>query len=187
VKEVRMGIVRVSTALSLDGYMAGPNHEMDWVFDQPGDPPSGLVDELIETTGSILAGRGSYDVGRGSTRQETSAPFGGRWSGPQFVLTHDPPDDEEDESITFLSGDIRDAVATAREAAGEKNVLILGANVADQCLDAGLVDDYVLIVLPVILGDGIPLFPAGRKRVDLAPIDISRSGQTVNLRYGVPD
>ena len=179
-----MGIVRVSTTLSLDGYMAGPNHEMDWVFDHAGASPE-LIQELIDTTGAILSGRGSYDVGRGSTRQETSGPFGGRWSGPQFVLMHDPPDDEEDESITFLSGDIRDAVATAREAAGERNVLILGANVANQALDAGLVDDYVLVLLPVILGEGIPLFPAGRERVDLAPIDISRSGQVVNLRYGV--
>ena len=180
-----MGIVRVSTTLSLDGYMAGPNHEMDWVFDHAGDASPELIQELIDTTGAILSGRGSYDVGRGSTRQETSGPFGGRWSGPQFVLMHDPPDDEQDESITFLSGDIRDAVATAREAAGERNVLILGANVANQALDAGLVDDYVLVLLPVILGDGIPLFPAGRERVDLAPIDISRSGQVVTLRYGV--
>jgi dihydrofolate reductase len=181
-----MGIVRVSTTLSLDGYMAGWNHEMDWVFDHAGDAPPELVEELIDTTGAILAGRGSYGVGRDSTRRETSAPFGGRWSGPQFVLTHDPPDDETDESITFLSGDIRDAVATARDAAGEKNVLLFGANVANQALDAGLVDDYVLLLLPVILGDGIPLFPAGRERVDLAPIEISRSGQVVTLRYGVP-
>jgi dihydrofolate reductase len=181
-----MGIVRVSTALSLDGYMAGPNHEMDWVFDVPGDPPAELVDDLIDTTGAILSGRGSYDVGRSSTRQETSGPFGGRWSGPQFVLMHDPPDDEEDQSITFLAVDIREAVATAREAAGEKNVLILGANIADQALAAGLVDDYVLLLLPVLLGDGIPLFPRGRERVDLAPIEVSRSGQVVTFRYGVP-
>jgi dihydrofolate reductase len=182
-----MGIVRVSTTMSLDGYMAGPEHEMDWVFEYAGDASPELVQELIDTTGAILAGRGSYNVGRNSTRRETSGPFGGRWTGPQFVLTHDPPDDEEDESITFLSGDIRDAVATAREAAGgEKNVLIFGSNVANQALDAGLVDEYLILLLPVILGDGIPLFPRGRERVDLAPIDISRSGQVVNLRYGVP-
>jgi dihydrofolate reductase len=180
-----MGIVRVSTTLSLDGFMAGPNHEMDWVFDHAGDTPSALIEELIDTTGAIVSGRGSYGVGRSSTRRETSGPFGGRWSGPQFVLMHDPPDDETDESITFLSGDIRDAIATASNAAGGKNVLILGANIANQALDAGLVDDYVLVLLPVILGEGIPLFPAGRERVDLAPIDISRSGQVVSLRYGV--
>jgi dihydrofolate reductase len=171
--------------MSLDGYMAGPNHEMDWVFEHAADTPSELVQELIDSTGAILAGRGSYGVGRRSTRQETSGPFGGRWSGPQFVLTHDPPDDEEDESITFVSGDIRDAVASAREAAGDRNVLIFGSNVANQCLDAGLVDDLVILLLPVLLGDGVPLFAQGRERVDLTPIDISRSGQVVTLRYGV--
>lgn len=171
--------------MSLDGFMAGPNHEMDWVFEHAADASPELTQELIDTTGSILAGRGSYEVGRNSTRRETSGPFGGRWSGPQFVLTHDPPGDEKDESIAFLSGDIREAVATAREAAGDRNVLIFGSNVANQCLDAGLVDEFLILLLPVILGDGIPLFPAGRERVDLAPIDISRSGQVVNLRYGV--
>src|SRR5919201_6557083 len=134
-----MAIVRVSTTMSLDGFMAGPNHEMDWVFEYAGDAPPELTQELIDTTGSILAGRGSYDVGRNATRRETSAPFGGRWSGPQLVLTHDPPDDEEDESITFISGDIGAAVATGLEAADGKNLLIFGGNLAQQCLDAGLV------------------------------------------------
>jgi dihydrofolate reductase len=180
-----MGIVRVSTTMSLDGFMAGPNHEMDWVFEYASDVPDELTQGLIDATGSILAGRGSYNVGRRSTRRETSAPFGGRWSGPQFVLTHDPPDDEQDESITFISGDIRDAVATAREAAGGRDVLIFGSNLANQCLDAGLVDDLLIVLLPVILGDGVPLFASGRERIDLTPIDITRSGQVVNLRYGV--
>jgi dihydrofolate reductase len=180
-----MGIVRVSTTLSLDGYMAGPNHEMDWVFDHAGDASPELIRELIDTTGAILSGRGSYDVGRGSTRQETSGPFGGRWSGPQFVLMHDPPDDEGDESITFLSGDIRDAVATAREAAGERNVPSSAPTSPTRRSTRAWSTTYVLVLLPVILGDGIPLFPAGRERVDLAPIYISRSGQVVNLRYGV--
>src|SRR3954469_15692983 len=130
-----MGIVRVSTTTSLDGFMAAPDHEMDWVFEYASDVPDELTQGLIDATGSILAGRGSYNVGRGSTRRETSAPFGGRWSGPQFVLTHNPPDDEEDPSITFISGDIRDAVGQALEAAGGRNALIFGANTADQALE----------------------------------------------------
>jgi hypothetical protein len=84
-----MALVRVTTTISLDGYMAGPGGDMDWVFEYASDTPADAVDEMIETTGAILAGRGSYNVGRGSTRTETSAPFGGRWSGPQLVLTHD--------------------------------------------------------------------------------------------------
>src|SRR3954471_24817632 len=126
-----MGIVQVQTALSLDGFMAGPDHEMDWVFEHAGDVPAELMQEVIESTGAILAGRGSYNVGRRSTRPETRKPFGGAWSGPQFVLTHDAPEDEQDSSITFVSGDLGSAVATAREAADGKNVAIFGANIAN--------------------------------------------------------
>jgi len=181
-----MGIVQVQTALSLDGFMAGPEHEMDWVFEHAGDVPAELMQEVIESTGAILAGRGSYNVGRRSTRAETRKPFGGAWSGPQFVLTHDPPDDEEDPSIRFVSGDIGSAVATARENAEGKNVAIFGANIANQCLDAGLVDEIMLFVLPVILGDGVRLFEADAdRRAGLEAIAIERYGQVAYLRYSV--
>jgi dihydrofolate reductase len=159
---------------------------MDWVFEHSSDMPAELSQELIDTTGAILAGRGSYDVGRRSTRRETSKPFGGAWSGPQFVLTHDPPGDEEDPSITFISGDIRTAVATALDAAGGRNVLIFGANVANQGLEAGLVDDILIYVLPVLLGGGVRLFDAAPgRRVDLEAVDITGSGQVAILRYRV--
>jgi dihydrofolate reductase len=181
-----MGIVRITTTMSLDGFMAGPNHEMDWVFDYAGDVPADATQELIDTTGAILAGRGSYNVGRTSTRRETSKPFGGAWSGPQFVLTHDPPDDEEDPSITFVSGDIGTAVETALEAAGGKNLLIFGANLANQALDEGLVDEIVIYVLPVLLGDGIRLFKSNAdRRIDLEPIALEHWGRVAGLTYRV--
>jgi dihydrofolate reductase len=179
-----MGIVRVTTTMSLDGFMAGPDHEMDWVFEHGSADPE-LTQELIETTGAILAGRGSYDVGRRSTRAETSKPFGGAWSGPQFVLTHDPPEDEEDESITFIAGDVRGAVATAIDAAEDKNVLIFGANVANQCLEEGLVDEIVIVVAPVLLGDGVSLAKGSPRKLSLEPITIQRSGSHAELRYRV--
>jgi dihydrofolate reductase len=179
-----MGIVRVSAAMSLDGFIAGPNHEMDWVFEH-GAGSDELVKELIETTGAILAGRGSYDVGRHSTRSETSAPFGGAWSGPQFVLTHNPPDDEQDPSITFIAGEIRTAVATAMDAADGKNVLIFGANLANQCLDEGLVDEIVLDLAPVLLGEGVRLGNRGFREIALEPIAIQRSDGHASLRYRV--
>jgi dihydrofolate reductase len=181
-----MALVRVTTTMSLDGYMAGPDDDMDWVFEYGSDIPADVTQELIDTTGAILAGRGSYNVGRRSTRQETSAPFGGRWSGPQFVLTHDPPDDESDPSITFISTDIREAVATALDAADGRNVLIFGANLANQALEAGLVDEIMIYLLPLILGDGVRLFGTdGRDRIDLEPIDLTPSGRVANLHYRV--
>src|SRR6266508_2321317 len=178
-----MANVLANTTMSLDGFIAGPNDEMDWVFEYSGDVPAELVDEVIATTGAILGGRRGYEVGRRAERRETSAPFGGRWQGPLFVLTHSPPDDETDPAYTFLSGDVREAVTAALAAAEGRNLLVLGGNVIDQCLSAGLIDELLLIVLPVLLGEGVPLFGHPAARADLELVDASPSGQVVNLRY----
>src|SRR4051812_9234659 len=123
-----MSKVLVHATMSLDGFIAGPGDAMDWVFEHAPEGPDAaaeeaVIEEEIATIGAVLAGRGSYDVGRRSERPETSGVFGGRWTGPEFVLTHDPPDDP---GFTFLSGDIREAVGTALDAAGGKNLLVLG-------------------------------------------------------------
>lgn len=185
-----MGAVVVSTTMSLDGFVAGPHHEMDWIFDSgflPEEDPAGddSIDELIRTTGAILTGRGSYDVGQASERTETSSAFGGRWSGPEFVLTHRPPADAAARpDVTFLSASIREAVATALAAAGEKNLLVLGPNVARQCLAEDLVDEMLILLMPVVLGDGIRLFAASEgPRVRFETVGLTRYGEAVNLRF----
>src|SRR3954471_7155728 len=153
-----MPTVLAHTSMSLDGFIAGPNDEMDWVFEHADDVPAAIVDEAIATTGAILGGRRGYEVGRRAERRETSKPFGGRWSGPIFILTHDPPDDEADPAYTFVSGDVREAAERALAAADGRNVLVLGADVAGQCLREGVLDEVLIHVLPVLLGDGVPLF-----------------------------
>ena len=112
---------------------------------------------------------------------DASYPF----SGPEFVLTHEPPD-PPDPAVTFLTGDIGEAVATALDAAGGKNVEILGADVAGQCLQRGLVDEILVYVLPVLLGDGIRFSCSGLARVDLEPLASTRSGAVTILRFRVP-
>ena len=105
--------------------------------------------------------------------------------GAEFVLTHSPPD-PPDPAVTFLTGDIGEAVATALRAAGGKNLEILGADVAGQCLQRGLVDEILVYVLPVLLGDGIPFSsPPGLARIDLEPLDSTRSGAVTILRFRV--
>jgi dihydrofolate reductase len=180
-----MPSVVAQTTMSLDGFIAGPNDEMDWVFEYARDVPPALVDETIATTGAILGGRRGYEVGRRAERPETAKPFGGRWSGPIFVLTHAPPEDEADPDYTFLSGDIRDAVATARASAGGRNLLVLGASVVDQCLREGLLDEILILVLPVLLGDGVRLFREPGAPTRLEALEVSASGQVANLRYRV--
>lgn len=143
-----MGSVLVHTLMSLDGFIAGPNDEMSWVFRHAGDMPTAVVDEVIARTGAVLAGRRVYDVGRRVQRPDARGLFDGRWTGPHFILTHTPPTDETHPSYIFLSGEIRDAVATALTAADGRDVLVLGANVVGQCLEAGLVDEILMHTCP---------------------------------------
>ena len=144
------GKVVVNRSMSLDGFIAGPGHAMDWVFDfvAPDEFP-----EIAAATGAMLIGRRTYEVGNRMAADKpdrTGYPF----SGPVFVLTHEPPDPPDPE-VTFLTGDIGEAVAAALDVAGGKNLEILGADVAGQCLRRGLVDEILVYVLPVLLGDGI--------------------------------
>ncbi len=131
------GKVVVNRAMSLDGFIAGPGHAMDWVFGYlaPDEFP-----EIMTATGAMLAGRRTYEVGQrdAGAGKASGEAYGGAWSGPQFVLTHQPPDNPQDPAVTFLSGDIEAAVATARKAAGSKNVEILGADVARPVLKGNL-------------------------------------------------
>jgi dihydrofolate reductase len=180
-----MSKVFVHTMMSLDGFIAGPNDDMSWVLRRAGDMPGAVVDEVIARTGAVLAGRRVYDVGRRLQRPEARGLFEGRWRGPHFILTHIPPTDETHPSYSFLFGDISDAVATALTAADGRDVLVLGANVVDQCLAAGLVDEILIHIVPELVGDGVRLFDDSTLRTSLETLDVSTSGQIVNLRLRV--
>jgi dihydrofolate reductase len=180
-----MGSAFVHTLMSLDGFIAGPNDDMSWVLGHAGNMPGAVVDEVIARTGAVLAGRRVYDVGRRVQRPEARGLFEGRWSGPHFILTHEPPADETHPSYIFVCGDIRDVVENALSAADGRDVLILGANVVDQCLRAGLVDEMLIHIVPEIIGDGVRLFDDATLRASLKTLDVSASGQLVNLRLRV--
>ncbi len=179
------GKVVVNRSMSLDGFIAGPGDRMDWGggrpladFVAPDD-----VAEIAAATGAMLICRRTWDVGSKMEAEDPGSvdyPF----SGPFFLLTHrplEPPDPD----VTILNGDIGEAVATALNAAGGKNLEILGADVAGQCLGQGLVDEILVYVLPVLLGDGIPFSSPGLPRVDLEPISSTRSGDATILRFRV--
>ena len=179
------GKVVVNRAMSLDGFIAGPGHRMDWGGGRP------LADfvapedfaEVAAATGAMLIGRRTWDVGSRMEAEDPGSvdyPF----SGPFFLLTHRPPEPPVAD-VTVLSGDIGEAVATALDAAGGKNLEILGADVAGQCLGRGLVDEILVYVLPLLLGDGIPFSAPGLARVDLEPISSAPSGDATILRFRV--
>jgi dihydrofolate reductase len=123
-RETALDKVFWSVTMSLDGFVAGPNDAIDWVFGfVPLDSPEtqAMLEEIIRTTGSVLSGKRSYNMGRKpGQRPEARKVLGGAWSGPVFVLTHNAPKDEEDPDIEVISGGIRNAVERAREAARGK-------------------------------------------------------------------
>jgi dihydrofolate reductase len=173
--------VVVNRSMSLDGFIAGPGDAMDWIFDfvAPDEFP-----EIAAATGAMLVGRRTDEVGDRMEAEEPGRATDYPFSGPTFVLTHRQPEPPAPD-VTYLSGDVEEAVATALSAAGGKNLEILGADVASQCLRRGLVDEILVYVLPVLLGDGIRFSPPGLPRIDLEPLGSTRSGSVTILRFRV--
>ena len=177
-----MAKVRWHTMMSLDGFVAGPGDSMQWVFDVDGGSGKTAA-EILRATGALLVGRRTQDV----EDRVQSGFYGGSFRGPFFVLRHDPPvEGPIVKGVTgrFLDTTIQEAVRIAREAAGGLDVNVLGANVARQCLEAGLLDEIVVHIAPVLLGGGVRFFerPNGTP-VRLRPIASTTEGETTILRY----
>lgn len=185
--------VVADVSVSLDGFVAGPNDSVeqplgdggaalhDWLLNgetqYAGDRNPGhegsftlsgvdheVVQEWFGSTGALVFGRRTYDLVDG-------------WNGtypipgvPVFVLTHDPPETAPSGETTFefVTDGVEEAVDSARSAADGGTVGVGGADVIQQCLDAGLLDEIRLHLVPVLLGDGVRLFErASERRIDL--------------------
>lgn len=162
--------------MSLDGFVAGPGHSMEWMS---GSFRPGLVEEYVTTTGAVLAGRAGWDAATGDSR-----PYGGAWKGPIFVLTHHAQDARPAADVTFLDCDAAEAVRIALQAAAGKNVEVFSPTIGRQLLQLGLIDEIDLHIAPVLLGDGVRLYdnPGG------VPIRLHHVGDieptaAINVRY----
>jgi dihydrofolate reductase len=157
---------------------------MSWLTEHLGPNPT--VDELIGEIGALLVGNRTFagdDPYKGVADRE-GRPFGGGWSGPQFVLTHHAPDISVPD-VTFV-GDLDSAVTAAKAAAGDKYVNVLGASIGRQCLEAGLIDEIFVCIAPVMLGDGIRLFDhPGGTDVKLERISLTQAPLATNLWFRV--
>ena len=172
------GKVVVNRSVSVDGFIAGPGDAMDWILEYVKED---RFPEVMAATGAMLVGRRTHDVSRRMSGADTDYD-----GGPVFVLTHRPPDEPES-GVTFLTGDLEEAIETARGAAGGKNLEILGADLASQCLRRGLVDEVLVYVLPVLMGDGVRFSASGLGRIDLHPVEVVQSGPVTMLRFQVRD
>jgi dihydrofolate reductase len=162
-----MGKVAWGFTCSIDGFIAGPGHDMGWLA--AGEPVAdGLTERLAGAVSVIIAGRAGYDAARAQRDERnemTSKAYGGAWSGTEFILTHRPHEIADDPSIVALDCGIVEAVERARALAGDGDIQIISADIARQALDHDLIDELQVFVAPVFLGDGTRIFdvPGGRR------------------------
>ena len=164
---------------SLDGFLAGPGHDMSWLGRCP------PMDEAViaAPVGVILSGRRGYDAARAQAAERdelTAEAYGGAWSGIEIILTHRPEEIADDPAVTALDADVVEAVRWARELAAGKDVQIISADIARQALEHDLLDELQMFIAPVMLGDGTRVFdvPGGRlvEWESVGPIDGAEAG-----------
>lgn len=158
-----MTSVLLDMTMSLDGFIAGPNGEdyglHDYFFSPPG-PTAAVIDEGFRTTGTIIMGRGAYEIG---AAQDGFAD--NPYQVPTFVITHRAPEKRSKgaEEFVFITEGIESALEQARAVTGDRKVVIGGgANVAQQYLNAGLVDEIQIHLVHTLLGTRVRLFDSIR-------------------------
>jgi dihydrofolate reductase len=191
-EEVVMSKVVLDVSMSLDGFIAGPNvREAEPMGDDgerlhawmAGNGPDAQIDigvrrEVDATVGATVIGRRTFDLGVG--------PWGGTpWPGmPSFVVTHRTrPDLLGKNGGVFAFDGLEAAARRAKQAAGHKDVLVLGADVARQLLRAGLLDELRIHLVPLLLGAGTPLFDG--EPAELIPEGKPVTGTVTHLRFRV--
>jgi dihydrofolate reductase len=196
-----MSTVFSALSVSVDGYITGRDPAdgrglgdagmlFDWYFD--GDTPSEVVggfrlsgpsarvfDALAARVGASLAGRNTYDDSGRFGDENGPHP-----TAPLVVLSHRPAPRMGGRQTLVTTG-IEDAVAAARELAGEKDVALMGGGVVTEALAAGLVDELVLHQIPVLLGAGRPFFRELPSHVALRLVEAVPAPGVTHLHYAV--
>jgi dihydrofolate reductase len=189
--------VMADITMSLDGYVTGPDPDLEhglghggeplhtWAFsDDPVD--AAQLRTGTERSGAVVMGRRLFDIIDGPHGWDEQVGYGAREAGtpPFFVVTHSAPETRRLQlDFTFVVDGIASAIERAQTAAGAKDVVIMGGgDVIAQALDAGLVDELHLHLAPMLLGDGTPLFHhVGRN--EMRQVDVQVSPNATHLTY----
>ena len=194
-----MGKVIAQFTMSLDGFIATPDHGVDllfrWYMNGEVEFPvpntdrkfrisrasADLIREEWKDLGAIVTGRGDFDA---------SAAWGGEaiMGVPMFIVTHRPPQEwvYEGSPFTFVTEGVEHAVELAKTAAGSREVGIGGSTITQQCLVAGLLDEIRIDLAPVLLGEGIRLFEdLGSAPIELESLKTVEGREVTHLRFRV--
>jgi dihydrofolate reductase len=173
------------TATTLDGFIADPDNSLDWLFTRARDEDGpGNYGDFIAEVGALAMGSTTYEwildhEFKGKDPAEWKWPY----ELPCWVFTHRELTVVPGASMQFVRGDVAPVHETMVEAAGGKNVWIVGGgDLVGQFADAGLLDEVLVGIAPVTLGAGAPLLP---RRVELRLEDVGRNGDFVSARFSV--
>ncbi len=166
------------TATTLDGYLADDHDSLDWLFKQDQDEGGALSYEpFIENIGAICMGATTYEW----VLEHNDGPW--PYSQPCWIFTHRDLKPVDDGDIRFASGDVAPVHAEMAEAAAGKDIWVAGGGgLAADFAQAGLLDRLLLMIAPVTLGSGRPLFP---RPFDLRLVDVARNGDFMAATFDV--
>lgn len=178
-----MGIVSTGFSMSLDGFVAGPNDDETQVFVwmtsgdtdftltagtgeyelKISEESAEMFEEAINTVGVLVAGRRLFDM---------TGAWGGKhpMNVPVVVVTHNIPQEwvYEGSTFTFVTDGVESSIKKAQEIAGDKKIAIASTTIVQQALNAGLLDEIHIDLVPFLLGDGVRLF----ERLKVAPVEL---------------
>ena len=193
--------VTAGITMSVDGYIAGADDGPEkglgeggerlhyWVFGGPWTYDSeargeatgedaAWLEQAISRLGAVVGGRWTYEAARHWGDENP-------WGLPFFIVTHRTDEEPEGGAFIFVDG-VAEAIARAREAAGDKDVSVMGgADVIRQALEAGLVEELTIIVAPVVLGGGKRLFEGFTTPLDLEHVGVRQSPFATFIDYRV--
>ena len=197
-----MGTVIVDLSVSLDGFIAGPddgpalplgrggegvfawlgagppeNQVNQWLT--PPDASKVVIDEWMTDCGAMISGRRTFDIANG---WKDGHPV----DAPIFVVTHTPPTEGEWSPQVRFATSLDDGLEQAQEAAGDKEVSVCGADIAQQLLRAGQLDQIQVSISPLLLGGGVRLFDhLGGEPIALEQTRVIASEGVTHVRYRV--
>jgi dihydrofolate reductase len=180
-----VSLTQYYTATTLDGFIADPDNSLEWLFTRNRDPEGPLnYGEFIAGVGALAMGSTSYEW---ILDHEFADKDPAEWKWPydirSWVFTHRQLPVVPHAQIEFVSGDVAKVHAEMTEAAGGRNVWIVGGgDLVGQFADAGLLDEVIVQIAPVTLGGGAPLLP---RRLELRLEEVGRNGDFAVGRYSV--
>jgi dihydrofolate reductase len=181
-----MGKVIVGATMSLDWFMNDRNGDVSRLYpDLEALRRTEMLEEEIRMTGAVVMGKRAYNMAEGDlTDYEYQVPI--------FVLTHHIPEkmakgQNDQLTVTFVTDGIESAIEKAKAAAGDKHVMVVGgANTAQQCLRAGLVDEIHIGIVPVFFGEGLRFFePLVNEQMELKRTRVFESLTRTDLWFRV--